>query len=264
MINYAHNTAQSRQLSRQSVFLSRGYSRGCVRAVMPHQKHKMKALKSILLVSLLSNIGCKKESDITPIIPCQPTTANYLSGKIFNQQACWEDNTQYEFGSAGTGSCGQGYENNSYQFMSLGVYITQKPVISDRFTGVLTIYIPFECDAFSTKEKFYNLLTNGQYKYLQAEEGYGQFIIKYQDRSGEYSTLNVSQGDNLVEILQVEPIPSPGPGTGIGQALRVKMKLTCLLADKNGKTYGKLEDVEVSGITYRQQPWGESWADWTE
>jgi hypothetical protein len=65
----------------------------------------------------------------------------------------------------------------------------------------------------------------------------------------------------MVEILEIEKLPSRGPDSGLGQALRLKMKINCMLADNQGKLYGKLENIEMAGITYRPQPWGESWPD---
>ena len=221
-----------------------------------------------MVLAALFALGCDKEVlvlDEAKTKTCMPSTENYLTGKIMGTEECWNNNTvnyesRYEISSTGTGTCGQGYENYPFPYMSLGIIAAENEDSS--FKRYLTIEIPFACDAFSTKAKFYNLISAGNYGYQEGWKSYGKFAIEYTDANGSFSTDNIGQGNNTLEILKVEEVFLPGGN--VHHALRVKMKINCILADTQGKVYGSLEDVEVSGMFLRQKPWGETYDDWEE
>ncbi|MFC6999125.1 hypothetical protein [Rufibacter roseus] len=223
----------------------------------------MKALKIVLLLAFVAcSYSCSEDDGAIPEPNCLPTTEKYMTGKILGKQECWEDNSVYDFSSGGAGSCGQGYEDWEYQHLSMAFFIAKKDGINNE--KLFTIEIPFECEDFSTKESFYNLLSVGKYEYLREIQGTGKFIITYKDASGYYSTLNTAQGKNTLEITELEKIKSPGPNSGIGQSIKFSMKINCILADYSGKHLGKMENVEVNGIYYRQTPRAETWSDYWE
>jgi len=232
----------------------------------------MKILKSILLVIALFAFGCEKDAgnldvndpelDEPAFQNCKPGTEYYFIGKVFGNIECWNNGGLYDIGAAGTGACGKGYENYYFPYMALGVYAQDNNTNGRR----ITLEIPFNCDDFSTKAKFYDLLKVGNYGYQKVTKTYGKFSVTYEDANGYYSTDYIDQGNKFVEIIQVDKVYLPG-GTGYGSlhhALKVKMKINCTLADSYGKAYGTFRNVEVSGITYRQHPWGEIYPDWDD
>lgn len=245
---------------------------------MVHFLFKSVPMKKILfafavLPVFLIQSSCTDDEDVIPqdLASCNPTTQYYGKVILGNELLCWSDTSLVEVSSAGSGACGNGYEYREDPFMTLGVYMREMDTISGRYRSKreIVISVPFACDDFSTKEKFFGLLSPENYSFSYLNQEFGKFVVEYTPAGGQtYSSLNVDNSQFAVKLVEVNKIGAHSDWSRNGnncypESFEIKMTFSCVLANSNGHKV-TIKDAEVFGRTFRQSPWGYYWDDWCQ
>ena len=247
-------------------------------------------LHSALLLIFLSQSSCLDEEELIPleeapsVLDCNTTTERYAKALLtttdpeeeldHTELLCWNNTHPYQISSGGTGECGEGYEDMENPYLTMRINASEFEVDDPRSRIIkrdIIIGIPFACNDYSTQEKFFNLISVGNYSFANSNKDFGRFIVEYINMDGVviYSSLNADNSEFDVEILEVSRNKSrfnsePNGNNGNPVSVDVKMVFNCILINDTGEVI-EIRDAEVSGTFYRMAPWGDNyWEDWGE
>ncbi|PZX55504.1 hypothetical protein LV84_02643 [Algoriphagus ratkowskyi] len=189
---------------------------------------------------------------------------------ISYEALCWENTYPIQIGGIGTGNCGDGYEYITNPRLASGISLAEFDTAADpdqySYKRYLEILVSFGCDQYSTQEKFYGLLSQGDYKLAFTQDDFSAFTLNYYDGKKRYSSLGVDNSNselNVSNLVNVKPDfnQEPAGNNGLPASVEATFTFSGLLKAEDG-SYLSVENAKVRGQYYRQAPWGYFWEDW--